>query len=221
MGFLGAVFDLDGTLLDTLADIANAMNRVLEQAGLPVHPLENYRYFVGEGATVLASKVLPSHLNNEEMINNIRDRFIEEYSGSWRKETRPYPGVLEMLNQLREMGIKMAVLSNKPHDFTRLCVETFLDHSLFAVVWGERPGVPRKPDPAAAIEIAELFGLKVEQMVYVGDTAIDMATAKGAGMFAVGVLWGFRDEGELRESGADIVISHPSQLLELFRGENR
>ncbi len=215
MHFKGVVFDLDGTLLDTLADIANAMNRVLEAEGLPSHPLDAYRYFVGEGATALARKVIPGE-PGEELVERIRTRFIEEYSRSWRVETGPYPGIEEMLRAVREKGAVMGVLSNKPHDFTVLCVETFLDPSLFGAVAGERPGIPRKPHPAGALDVASQLGLAPEEVLYVGDTAIDMETAERAAMYGVGVLWGSRGEEELRSAGAREVISHPMDLLGLI-----
>lgn len=214
--FQGVIFDLDGTLLDTLEDIADAMNRVLRHHGLPEHPVAAYRYFVGAGATELARRVLPEEQRSDDRVAELRAAFIAEYSKGWRNKTRPYPGIPELLSRLHAKGVVLGVLSNKPHDFTQLCVDTFLDGGLFAVVMGESEGVPRKPDPTGALKAADLMGIEPGRILYVGDTAIDMATAKGAGMYGVGVLWGFRDSDELLRAGARELVSEPGELERFF-----
>lgn len=213
--FQAAIFDLDGTLLDTLEDLGRSMNRVLSRLGLPEHPLDKYRYFVGEGAAILVTRALPEHLRSEEQIEEARQLFFKDYARHWMDNTGPYRGVPEMLDALSGAGLKMGVLSNKPHDFTLACVERFLRPQMFHVVWGDRPGVPRKPNPEGALAMARELGADPSRCLYVGDTSIDMKTAVSAGMFPVGVLWGFRDEDELRQSGAEVVISRPEELLEI------
>ncbi len=212
--FQAAVFDLDGTLLDTLDDLAHSMNRVLESRGLPVHPVDRYRYFVGDGANMLVKRVLPEdRAGDENFFALCLADFLEDYGKNWDSRTRLYPGTAEMLDSLSEMHFRLAVLSNKPDAFTRLCVERHLKRWRFQAVLGERPSVRRKPAPDGALEIAERFGIDPGRCIYLGDTSIDMKTAKGAGMFPVGVLWGFRDEKELSEAGARLLIKRPSDLM--------
>ena len=142
--------------------------------------------------------------------------FQGEYAAGWNVHTRPYPGIIELLQSLQHRGLKLAVLSNKPDAFTKLCVRHYLAAFAFEVVLGQREHVPRKPHPAGAREAAETLGLNVEEILYVGDTAIDMQTARSAGMYPVGVTWGFRPREELAQSGAAAIIDQPQQLLELL-----
>lgn len=215
--FQGAVFDLDGTLLNTLEDLARSMNRVLEGHGLATHPMDDYRYFVGDGARTLVKRAVPEHMRQDEKALALcLKEFLEDYAANWDANTSPYPDIPQMLEGLARMNIKLAVLSNKPHNFTRLCVKRYLGQWKFQAVLGERPGIPRKPSPDGALEAARIMGVKPEQCIYLGDTSIDMKTAKAAGMFPVGVLWGFRDEQELRESGAKLLISRPRELLKFM-----
>jgi len=215
-GYKAVIFDLDGTLLDTLKDLALSMNRTLEALGLPQHPLDAYRYFVGEGATILVTRALPESMRSPEKIEEARELFFRDYARHWMDNTGPYPGIPELIEALAGRDLALGVLSNKPHDFTVACVERFLEPERFRAVWGERRGIPRKPDPAGALAMAEQLGASPEECIYVGDTAIDMKTATGAGMFPVGVLWGFRDEAELKDSGAKELISEADQLLDLL-----
>ncbi len=206
------IFDLDGTLLDTLEDLARAMNSALKECGLPTHPVTSYRYFVGDGATMLVKRAAPPDAG-KSMLVRLRDTFLRHYSRNWKEVTRPYPGIEEMVDKLRHAGLRMAILSNKPHDFTMICVETFFNSRLFDLVLGERPGIPRKPDPTSAIEISRRFNIPCHQFIYLGDTSIDMKTATGAGMKAIGVTWGFRSREELLENGADLIIDSPGELM--------
>ncbi|OGR03549.1 MAG: HAD family hydrolase [Deltaproteobacteria bacterium RIFOXYD12_FULL_50_9] len=210
------IFDLDGTLLDTLADLADSVNRVLLGKGLPDHPLDAYRYFVGEGATMLIRRALPKSHQDEATIQAFLNCFIADYSKNWHVSTRPYPGIPEMLTQLASRDLQLAVLSNKPDDFTKLCVTRFLPATGFAAVFGQRPETARKPDPAGALAIARLLDLPPAAFLYLGDTGIDMETAKVAGMFAVGATWGFRPAAELLQHGAQEVINHPAELINLL-----
>ena len=216
MKYRAALFDLDGTLLNTLDDLADAANRVLASQGMPVHPVEEYKYFVGDGLATLVERIVPAGQRDEETLRRIIDAFRQDYGTHWHVKSRPYEGVVEMLTGLRNLGMRLAVLSNKPHDFTQLCVKRMLGNVSFYPILGQREGVPKKPDPAGALEAAALLDIPVGDILYFGDTSIDMKTAAGAGMTAVGVLWGFRDEKELAASGADYLIRHPGEILDLL-----
>lgn len=212
MSYKAVLFDLDGTLLDTLDDLANAGNRVLAARSLPVHPVAAYRYFVGDGMATLVERILPPELRNAEEIAETVAAFQREYAANWDAHSAPYSGIAEMLDALVAGGLRLAVLSNKPEDFTRLCVERLLAPWSFAPVFGQRAGVPKKPDPAGALAVARELCLSPEEILYVGDTSIDMHTARAAGMNPVGVLWGFRGAEELQAAGAAMLISQPAEL---------
>jgi len=215
----GIIWDLDGTLLDTLEDLADSVNIVLAERGLPVHPVDAFRYFVGDGASVLITRVLPEGRRDAQTHAQCLSRFREVYAGRWNLKSRPYEGIVDMLLQVRRRGIRMAVLSNKPHDATVQCVTELLKEVTFDIVQGQVDGLARKPDPAGALAIARLLHLAPDQFWYVGDTATDMQTAVSAGMFAVGVAWGFRTREELQQNGARVVLDSPGQLSSLVGGE--
>jgi phosphoglycolate phosphatase len=210
------LFDLDGTLLDTLEDLGNAMNRVLAEREFPTHRLEAYRYFIGEGETIFVTRALPEENRNDETLRSCLDAFRRDYTVNWNVKTRPYDGVTEMLDGLTTHGVKMAILSNKPDRFTKRCVRDLLPHWAFDAVLGQRPGVPRKPDPRAALEVAELLRTGPADFLYLGDSAVDMKTAIASGMFPVGALWGFRSAEELQKNGAQLLIRQPTEILDLF-----
>ena len=212
----GVLFDLDGTLLDTLQDLADSTNRCLARLGLPGHPAQSYRYFVGDGLSNLARRVLPVERRDPATVEALEELFNQDYTGHWADRTRPYEGIAGLLDALSARGRPMAVLSNKPHAFTVEMVRHFLGSWRFAAVFGARDSHPRKPDPAAALEISTEMGLAPAQVLYAGDTRTDMETARNAGMFAVGVLWGFRPRAELEESGAQALVSRPAELLAYF-----
>lgn len=210
------IFDLDGTLLDTLDDLAIAGNQVLAAMGQSEHPAARYRYFVGDGLRTMMTRILPESLRNPTGLETAMALFQKTYAETWYQRSAPYPGITDLLNQLAAAGWPMSILSNKPHDFTRACVQRLLPDWDFEPLLGQRPDVPKKPDPAAALEIAAFFDYKPTDILYVGDTAVDMQTASAAGMDAVGVLWGFRTREELQAAGARYLISQPSQLLSLL-----
>jgi len=216
MRFRAALFDLDGTLLDTLEDIANSANAVLERAGFPTHPTPAYRTFVGEGVRRLVERALPEGSRDDATVTRITATMVEEYSVRWADKTRPYEGIDAMLDQLATLCVRMSVFSNKLDDLTRRSVEKLLPGKAFEIVMGAREGVPRKPDPAGAVEIASRMGLAPGEFLYLGDTKTDMQTAIAAGMFPVGALWGFRDEAELREAGARELVGSPGDVAALF-----
>jgi phosphoglycolate phosphatase len=210
----GIIFDLDGTLLDTLWDLADAANNSLEYFGFPVHPREAYRYFVGDGLRNLTRRVLPeSSREDETIVTKYMKKFAEIYKTNWDAHTAPYPGITEMIQALSDKGLKLAVLSNKPHMFTQNCVEAFFPRHPFAFVLGERDGVARKPDPAGALEIAAKMDLSVDEILYVGDTKTDMLTGNSAGMKTIGVEWGFRDRKELADNKAWKIVSNPQEVV--------
>lgn len=214
--FQAVIFDLDGTLLDTLADIAHAANAGLRELGFPTHPVESYRRFVGDGAGCLALRVMPEDHHDDETVQRCREIIAAEYAKCWADNTRPYPGVPELLAELHERRIPMAVLSNKPHESTRMVVEGYFPGHHFRIVRGAVPSVPIKPNPAGALQIAEELDILPGRFVYLGDTDTDMRTAVSAGMFPAGALWGFRNAEELTASGAKVLLNNPLEVLNLF-----
>jgi phosphoglycolate phosphatase len=196
----GVIFDLDGTLADSLADIAAAMNRTLEAHGFPVHPVSAYRTFVGEGVRKLAERALPPGTEG------VRDAFLAAYQADYAEHlldaTRLFAGIPEVLDGLERARVPVGVLSNKPDAPTRRMVEALCGRWRFGAVFGERPGVPRKPDPAAALALADALGTSPDSVAFVGDTGVDVLTARAAAMRPVGVLWGFRPR-EVLASGAE------------------
>ncbi len=215
MKFEAVIFDLDGTLLDTLEDIANSANSMLKGYGFAAHAVNEYRYLVGDGINTLVSRVLPAEKRNDDTIAECVKVFRDNYSRSWKTNTKMYEGIPELLDALAEKHVKMAILSNKSDDFTRLCVHELLSNWSFEMILGQRDGIPLKPDPRGAQEIAENFGISPERFLYLGDTGIDMKTAVNAKMFPVGALWGFRPADELLKHGAKALIERPMELLTL------
>jgi len=217
VNYRAVIFDLDGTLLDSLEDLADSMNAVLARQSFPVHAVEKYRYFVGDGIAKLVRRVLPETQRDAAMVARNIQWMSAEYEQRWDKKTRPYAGIVEMLGELTEIGLRMAVLSNKPDAFTKIMVPALLPGWNFTPILGARPGVPVKPDPQAALEIAAQLAISPAETLYLGDTATDMLTANAAGMLAVGVAWGFRTVEELQQSGAKQIIYEPTELLPLLK----
>jgi phosphoglycolate phosphatase len=216
MKFLAAIFDLDGTLLDTLADIADAMNAALDKMGFPGQETNSYKYLTGDGVRALAERSLPESARDEATVATCIRELRIEYAGRWGKKTRPYPGIPEFLSAIAQRKVRMNILSNKLDEFTKRAAEDFLSGFEFDFVIGARPDLPQKPDPSGALLIAGHLGIEPARFLFLGDTGVDMLTAARAGMFPVGALWGFRDEKELRENGAEAVIRSPGELLEFF-----
>jgi phosphoglycolate phosphatase len=217
MKYKAVLFDLDGTLLNTLEDLADSMNAVLATRGYATHQISRYRYFVGDGVEVLARRALPPTLaNNEAEVRACVLAMRDEYGARWRHKTRLYPGISELLDGLTSKGVLLTILSNKPHAFVEEIAHYFFRQWGFASTQGARPEVPRKPDPEAALAICRNLGMSPEDFLYLGDTNTDMQTATAAGMFPVGALWGFRPEEELREAGARFLAASPPDLLSLL-----
>jgi phosphoglycolate phosphatase len=210
------IFDLDGTLLDTIDDLADAMNAVLGRRGFPTHGVEAYRTFVGDGIELLVDRALPGERRDAGTLRDCVEDFGREYAGRWDLKTRPYDGVMEMLRVLASRGLKLAVLSNKPHAATVQVVAALLGGVTFDIVRGAMPGVPRKPDPTAALAIAAQFGVQPQACLCLGDSGNDMRMAAAAGMTPVGALWGFRSEAELRAGGAEVLLGTPLEIVGLL-----
>jgi phosphoglycolate phosphatase len=216
MNYKAVLFDLDGTLLDTLEDIACSMNAVLINAGLPAHPVEAYRGFIGEGIANLVRRALPERCADERTVQQHVSAMIEEYGRRWAEHTRPYPEIPELLHALTVRKFKMAVLSNKMDSFTRDMVKNLLADWQFEEVLGAQPSIPRKPDPAGALLISRQCGVRPEEFLYLGDSNTDMQTAVNAGMYPVGALWGFQSADQLLAAGAQKLIAKPLELLTLL-----
>jgi phosphoglycolate phosphatase len=217
MGFNAVLFDLDGTLLDTIGDLADSMNSVLSNLGFPSHDEEAYKYFVGEGMENLVRRALPENDRDDPaMVAGCLGLMREDYGHRWKTKTKPYESIPELLDSLAARRKEMAILSNKPDEITRLMVADLLSRWKFAAVLGERPSVPRKPDPMAAVKIARRLHIPPVEFLYLGDTSIDMQTAAAAGMYGVGVLWGFRKADELIAGGAKTLLQKPMDLLNLL-----
>lgn len=215
MKYKGVIFDLDGTLVDSLEDLADAMNKVLTGLKLPTHSYEDYQYFIGNGLRNLVIKALPETHNNKEQIDQCYDLMIEIYSKACTNKTKSYDGIFELLDHLKAANIKLAVFSNKAEDLTKEVVNTLFPNYFEAVV-GLTTESLKKPNPNKAIEISENMGLKMEEMLFVGDSDIDMETATNAYIYAVGVLWGYRSEEDLIASGAKYILNHPSELIAIL-----
>ena len=216
MNYKAVIFDLDGTLLNSLEDIADSANKVLGNHDLPTHKLDDYRLFVGSGLKELMTRALPEEKRNAESIDDYVKEYRAEYIQNWNKKTKPYDGIAEMFDELVSRHIKIAVLSNKLHAFTKQCVDELLPNWKFDIVVGFQNEIPLKPDPTSALQIAKQLNLSPSQILYAGDSDIDMKTGVAAGMHTVGVLWGFRTKDELQKSGAKTLIEKPQELLVLI-----
>lgn len=209
------IFDLDGTLLNTLNDIANCANAVLKDWNCQLHSVDTYARLVGDGLTNLARKALPASRRSPAEINAFVDAYRQQYATRWNETSTWYPGIPELLSNLCARSIPLAILSNKNDDFTKVCVSSYFSSIPFREVRGARAGVPLKPDPQSALDIAHSLGVRPTNCLFVGDSEIDIQTAANAEMIGVGVLWGYRSRATLEAAGAAIVMSSPGELAEL------
>lgn len=209
------LFDLDGTLIDSLADLAAAVNRMLAEHGHPQRELALFPQYIGDGMRQLVTRALPEGARSEAVIDACLRDYQKHYEAGWHDQTRVYAGMAETLAALQARGLRLGCISNKPHHFTRLCCAHFFPAGTFDVVLGQRDTVPRKPDAAGALEAAALLGLTPAELAYVGDSGIDMQFARNAGMLGIGVTWGFRSVAELHEAGARHLVETPAALLEI------
>lgn len=210
------IFDLDGTLLNTIEDLAVSTNYALQCAGYPQHDLSAYRYFVGNGINKLIERSLPYDRKNEAEVAKLKNDFVAYYSEHMSDRTRPYEGIVPLLKELQTREVAIAVASNKYQLATRDLIARFFPDVQFAAVFGQREGVSPKPDPAVVFDILRLAEVEKEDVLYVGDTNVDMTTARNSGVRSVGVTWGFRPQLELEESGANVIVHHPVEILDLL-----
>lgn len=213
MSIKGIVFDLDGTLADSIEDIAESMNQVLKEQGLMTHNIETYKSYVGNGIRKLVMRSLPKELRTDDFFDRNFKRMLEIYGANCINKTKLYSGIEDLLDQLQEKDIKIAVFSNKANDLTQKVVKVLLAKWDIAFAIGAGGDVERKPDPQGALMAADVMGISPSELMFVGDSGVDMETAENAGMYAVGVLWGFRGEEELMANGAKVVINKASDLI--------
>lgn len=212
--YKGVIFDLDGTLLDTIEDLSDSMNIVLTKYKHPNFTKEEYMLKVGNGFRGLVLNSFPEE-TDEKIIDKAVEQFAEIYDSNYLNKTKPYDEINYVLDGLNRMGIKLGVNSNKKDHYTMNLVSKFFARIPFIRVYGERAGIEKKPDPTSALEIAQAMELKPEEILYIGDSKTDILTAQNADMDSVGVLWGFRSEEELREYGASYIVSSPKEILDI------
>ena len=218
MKFDAVIFDLDGTLLDSLEDIASAANLVLSELKKPTYPVTKYKELVGDGLAVLFQRALPECESQPELKADCMRRFESAYADCWNNQSKPYDGMVELLRILSERSVSLSVLSNKSDAFTKRCVQHFFGNIPFEHVLGQTERFPHKPDPSSAIWLPEQIGCNSDRIAYVGDTNTDMKTALGSGLYAIGVTWGFRPESELLAAGAMQICFNVGQLADCLLG---
>ena len=216
--FSAVVFDMDGTLLDTLADISYSLNSVLEEEGYPTHSVEECRIMVGFGMRVLVRKALPESAHSDAITEPLLKKMQARYAEHWNDSSRPYDGIAGLLDAIDRLGLKKAILSNKPDRFTRQCAEELLAPWKFDVIMGFRESIAAKPDPTGALLVAQELGVEPASILYVGDSGVDMKTANAAGMYPLGVTWGYRPGDELLATGAARLVSTPEEIIPLLMG---
>lgn len=212
-----AIFDLDGTLLNTIDDLAQSVNFVLEKYNYPIHGVEPYKHFVGNGITKLIERAMPESQRTVELISKLQADFLEHYARHSKDHTKPYDGIVELLDKLKGRGITLSVASNKHHQATVELINHYFGHDRFSVVYGKREGIRPKPDPTIVFDIIRECGVSITEVIYVGDSDTDMQTAQNASVLSVGVAWGFRTQQELMEHGAKYIIKTPKELLSLIK----
>lgn len=210
------IFDLDGTLVNTITDLAAACNHALQFAGYPTHHISAYQYYVGNGVTRLIERALPSDAATPETVNMVRQHFMEWYDLHCTDTSEPYPGVVDLLKQLREHDVKLAVASNKYQSASEKVIRTLFPDFEWVAIEGQKSGVPVKPDPSIVFEVLSKCPTPKADAVMVGDSAVDMETARRACIDSVGVTWGFRPQAELVQAGANHIIHSPAGFLSLF-----
>jgi len=209
------IFDLDGTLVNSLENIAFCMNSALKEFGFKEHKVNDYKMFIGEGSFKLATNALPKD-TKEEMITKVFNSFIKTYDANIYENTLPYDGIYELLKKLKQTNLKLGILSNKPHKFTQQFGIKFFKHCGFDEIHGQKENIPPKPHAMGALNIAKGFNLKPEEIFYVGDSSVDMKTASNAKMKSIGVLWGFRPKEELIENGANYLAKDCEELWDII-----
>lgn len=214
--FTTVIFDLDGTLIDSLEDIADAVNFGLDKMGCPTHPLVSYKSFVGNGALKLCERALGKYAD-EEKTKILHEYFSSYYNDHCMDKTHPYPGITELVKTLKSNGIKLCAASNKPHEFTKLLIEKYFGRDTFSVIYGKQPSRPVKPDPAIIHDILNELNEKKENAVMIGDSNVDITTAVNAEISSIGCEWGFRTREELLNAGAENIVSAPEEILQIVK----
>ena len=217
--YKAVIFDLDGTLVNSLEDLAISTNYALNFYGFPTHETEKYKYFVGDGMLKLIERVLPEENRDEITIKKVFECFFNYYGEHYLDKTAAYEGIHNVLNQLKQDGIKIAVVSNKADKMAKIVVDKIFG-DMFDFVVGKREGYPTKPDPKLTLEVIDILGVTPKECAFVGDSGMDMAAAKNSGCLAVGVLWGFREAEELKQNGSDYILENTSSIIELIRELN-
>lgn len=217
MAFRAIIFDLDGTLVNSIGDICESMNLVLHNHNLQTHETDSYKQWIGDGLKTLVFMALPEKEKNSELFPQYVKEMKDIYSTRWMLKTRVYPEIKLLLDELIPKRLKLAVLSNKPDRHTKVIGQELLSEWKFQIILGMRDGIPRKPDPASAIEISQSLKISPENFLYLGDSGIDMETANAAGMFAVGATWGYKSKEDIMKGGAKVIINKPLELLDLLK----
>lgn len=212
------IFDLDGTLLNTIEDLGNAANYALKECGYPTHLLSSYPYFVGNGITKLLERVLPEDVRTEANVERLREVFMNYYGQHLADKTQPYAGIVDLLENLRSENIKIAVASNKYQKGVEELIRHYFPMVEWCAVEGQKAGVPTKPDPSIVFEILSKSPTPKAEVLYVGDSGVDMETARRACVDSIGVSWGFRSVKELRDHHADKIVTTPQEILEIAIG---
>lgn len=209
------IFDMDGTVVNTINTISYFANDALKKYDLPTIPTDRYKILVGDGARVLIARMLTEINAANDKLEDVFSYYNETYDNDFMYLTEPYEGIIDMLSGLKNAGIKTAILSNKPDMTAKKVSDKLFGSELIDLCYGARDGKALKPDPQSVFEIIEKFGVKKEECLYIGDTATDIKTAKNAGLYSIGVLWGFRDKKELKNAGADAIIDNPNEIVNI------
>lgn len=209
------IFDMDGTVANTINSITYFANNALTKAGLPSIDTEVYKVLVGNGAKVLVERMLETVGAGSEYYDAVADEYNSKYNADFLYLTEPYEGIIEAMQKLHEMGIKVTILSNKPHETALKVSDALFPEGSVDICYGAREGIALKPDPQGVYELLGDLGIEKDECLYIGDTGTDMKTGKGAGLYTIGVLWGFRGREELENNGADVIISHPSEIIDI------
>jgi phosphoglycolate phosphatase len=211
-----AIFDLDGTLLNTIYDLAHSTNYALKESGFPEHPIETYKFFVGNGINKLFERALPENEKTDANIARVRKAFLPYYDKHNADYTKPYKGIYDLLKTLQSKGVMLAVASNKYQSATETLISNLFPDITFAAVFGQREGVPVKPDPAIVHDILNITGVSPKEAVYIGDSGVDMQTAANSGVVSIGVTWGFRPREELENTGAMHIADYTAEIHKLL-----
>ena len=211
------IFDLDGTLVNTIEDLADCVNHVLKKHGYPTHEISKFKAFIGSGAKNMVAAALPEMIRKQnELLEPVLEEYKSYYALHYKDKSKPYQGIQEMLEAFSEKNIPLAVCSNKQQSATGIMIREMFPEDTFCCIYGERKGVQRKPDPAGPLEIAEKMQIQPENIIFAGDSDADILTAVNAGMIPVGVAWGFREVSELLENGAVFIAYEPRDLVDFF-----